>query len=123
MIKIEKVLDIPEFMKVYSEHSVDIESLSRDMCELIIKPEYTKIERDHNIYYEAICKEINSCDFIYFYFDKKSIDIWGYCNYEEELEISQSVSKETFRVLIDGEEKNLLIESFMNDKITLLEIK
>lgn len=124
MRELESVIDIPEFIKAYInlEGYEWLEEETHNFCALLMDLQYHQITKENFPTY-LVDIFIPSTKFLDFYFEKMNIDKRGFCPYEEELELPQSVSNELFTVVIDGKELELVIDSYEDRRLIMFEIK
>lgn len=126
---INSIINIPKFIKEYiikddSYYWLEIASHSISNKLLNLKFEINESNDGFiKLISNAAEKDENLLKFLNFYFSKIRLDRKGYCPYEEELNIPESVSNETFKVIIDDKEENIFIDSFEDDKLVIIVLK
>nr|DAG94174.1 MAG TPA: hypothetical protein [Herelleviridae sp.] len=128
MNRINSINDIPEFTKAYiiiKESYKWIETSAHIFCKYLLDTDYDKETKNNVNIYTLKIEEDNYevKKFLNFYFEKIRIDKKGFCPYEEELDLPESVSNEVFKMRIEDEEKIIFIDSLENNILTLIEIK
>lgn len=124
---IDFIIDIPEFIKQYINKKdlyCWLENSTHDMCRALLDLQYRRQTNDGmDELVTDILFDKNVKRFLDFYFTKIRIDRKGFCPYEDELDLPESIMNEVFKVKADGVEKLIFIDSYEDSRLTLIEIK
>lgn len=125
-MKFTSVVNVPVFIEsyIFADKSGTLEEFTHIFCNDIMNLDFNKYIKNNTIYYEAYITNDISKRFIQFYLEKSQLDHYYDCKYEDEKNISKSISNELFEVEIDNTYiVHIYIDSFENDKLIFAVIK
>lgn len=119
-MKFTDIVKVPVFIEsyIFDDESGTLEELTHIFCNDIMNLEFNMYTKNNVIYYETYITNNDSKRFINFYLEKSQLSYCYQCRYEDEKDISKSISNEVFEVGInDTDTINIYIDSFKNDKL------
>lgn len=107
-MKINEILEIPKFLEEYIDNINGLEFNVQEFCSILLELDFTPYSNSIDILVANVPLDTNF-DIANFIISKQCLDKHGYCKYEEETTLTQSVSNELFKVSISDSIKDLTL--------------
>ena len=125
-MKIKEFISIPKFIDKYiNKNECGVENFTHDFCKIMMELEFEckPNGENSNIYLFDSKDNYSIKRFLEFYFNKSKLDYKFKCTYEDELNLSKSISNELFVVAsIDDKIITMYIDSFDNGIIKMISV-